>query len=141
MLSRDMDTLYGCEIDSRNWKFNVFYHMAMVRLRVVIVMVRVVMVTIRVRVVMVRLRVVMVMIRVVMVRVVMVMVVMVMIRVRVVMVRVRGENVTISIFHHSPLGRGGQCTCDCFQPCVAHSRRYKYKLKCGDKKCIFSSAV
>ena len=58
-----MYTLYGCEIDRRNLKFNVFYHMVMVRLRVVMVMVRLraVMVMVRLRVVMVRLRAVMVM--------------------------------------------------------------------------------
>ena len=37
-------TLYVCEIDSRNWKFNVFYHMVMVRIVMVMVRLRVVMV-------------------------------------------------------------------------------------------------
>ena len=47
-------TLYVCEIDCPNWKFNMFYH---------VVMVRVVMVRLRVVMVMVRFRVVMVMVR------------------------------------------------------------------------------
>ena len=41
-------TLCVCGIDCRDWKFNVFYHMVMVMVRVVMVRVWVVMVRVRV---------------------------------------------------------------------------------------------